>query len=177
MKKMNVAIFILALTIVPCVFADEQSHRKLAEDLLLTMQVDKQVDGAYERMKTVRREQMKNMGASQEVMAAQDKMVDMMAKQMSWKELKDDYVSAYAQAFSEEDLRGLINFYKGPLGQKLVGKTPELTSKMMQVSQKKVQQLLPQMKEMSNQMINEIKEKASSKTPSESAPAMNMEKK
>ncbi len=175
MKKMNTIIFVLALVFVPSVFADEQSHRKLAEELLVTMQVDKQVDGVYDRMKATQKEQMKNMGASEEMMSSQDKMMAMMAKEMSWANLKDDYISAYAEVFSDEDIRGLIDFYKSPVGQKLIAKTPELTSRMMKISQKRIQTLLPQMKEMSNHLVNEMKQKAADKTPSE--PMMNMEKK
>ena len=104
-------------------------------------------------------------------MAAQDKMMDMMAKEMSWKNLKDDYISAYSEAFSEEDLKGLADFYKSPLGQKLVDKTPELTTKLMEISQKKVQQLMPQIKEMSNQMMDEMKKNEASKAPAAETPA------
>ena len=174
MKKASVVTFVFALLFVSCVFADErseQSRRKLAEDVLLTMRVDKQVDGAYDQMKIIRREQMKNMGTSEEIMAAQDKMMDMMAKEMSWQQLKNDYISAYSEAFSEEDLKGLVDFYKSPLGQVLVDKTPELTTKLMEISQKKVQQLMPQMKEISNQMMDEIKKKEASKAPAAETPA------
>ena len=176
MNKASVVTFVFALLFVSCVFADErserseQSRRKLAEDVLLTMKVDKQVDDAYGRMKTIRNEQMKNMGASEDVMAAQDKMMDVMAQEMSWNHLRDDYISVYAQTFSEEDLKGLADFYKSPLGQKLVDKTPELTTKLMEISQKKVQQLMPQMKEMSNQMMEEIKKKEAIKSPAAETP-------
>jgi uncharacterized protein len=48
--------------------------------------------------------------------------------------LENVYYPAYAQHFTEEDLRGLIAFYQTPLGEKLVAVTPDLLQTTMQLS-------------------------------------------
>ena len=165
MKKLNLIIFILAFMFTPCVFAGEQSHRKLAEELLLTTQIDKQINDVYQRTKAERKEQMKNMGISE---AFQDKEMGILSQQISWEAIKDGYISSYVEVFSEKELRGLIDFYKTPLGKRFVEKMPELTSKITQRMRKQVEQFFPQMKELSTQMFNEMNQKSPSPTPSQS---------
>ena len=167
MKKITLtAALLFALT--PFVFADDQAHKKLAEQLLLTMQVDKQVDSAYDRIKATQKDRLKEMNATPDVIESQEKILDMMSKEMGWAKLKDDYVAAYADTFTDEDLQGLVNFYKSPVGQKLVTKTPDLTTKIMDISQKRMKEILPQMQEESAKMMNKIKENA----PAASSPSM-----
>ena len=57
--------------------ADEQSHRKAAEDLLLIMRFGKQVSDSYEQMISMQKEQMKNMGPMKDIMSQMPGMGDM----------------------------------------------------------------------------------------------------
>lgn len=156
MKKISIVVFILCLMAAGSLYADEQSHRKLAEELLTVMQVDKEVDATYDKIKAMHREQMKGMEVPQESLTYQDKMMDMMAQEMTWEKLKDDYITVYTEVFTEEELKGLIDFYKTPMGQKYVEKTPGLRMKLMQVGQKHSMQLMPKIKAMTTEMTNEM---------------------
>jgi hypothetical protein len=168
MKKVNLIAVILCLMLAYDLYADEQSHRKSAEDLLLIMEVDKQMGARYEQLKNMQTEQLKAMGGgSQEAISFQNKMMDTMAEEMSWEKLKDDFISVYTEVFTEEELRGLIDFYKGPLGRKFIEKTPELTTKLMQISQKHSMQILPKIQAMTNEMVDGIKQKSQEPAPAQ----------
>ena len=151
MKRISVLVLIVCLLSASKLYADDQSRAKLAEDLLLIMQVDKELASTYDRIKAAQQEEMQKAG-NQDPAAVdmQNKMMDMMAQEMSWDKLKADYIAVYAEVFTDEDLHGLIEFYKTPTGKKFIEKQPELTNKMMEIGQKHVMELLPKMKAMSD---------------------------
>ncbi len=168
MRRITIGVFILCLMGAGSLYADEQSQRKLAEELLTIMKTDKQLDATLDKMKTVQKEQMNSMGVPE----VEDKMMDLMAQEMSWEKMKDDYIAVYSEVFTEEELQGLIDFYKTPVGQKFVEKTPEITTKLMQMGQKHTMQLMPKIKAMTSEMANELIRKSQETT---SKPLVNAE--
>ena len=56
-----------------------------------------------------------------------------------------DKIKVYADTFTEEELKGLISFYKSPVGQKFIEKTPELMKRSMELSQKRMQPFIQNM--------------------------------
>lgn len=167
--KLVFASVVLTLVLNPFhVFADEGANRKLAEDLLLIMKIDEQQTKMFDQIKQMQKEQMLAAGQSmnvkvpEESIAVQGKIMDLMSQEMTWDKVKEDYISAYADTFSEEDLHGLIEFYKSPVGQKLIDKSPELTKKMMAIGQAQTLKLLPKIKEITASVVADVKEK---KTP------------
>jgi hypothetical protein len=78
----------------------------------------------------------------------------------SWDKIQADMVKIYADTYSDEELDGLIAFYKSPAGQAYVKKTPVLMTKTMDVLQQRMVALQPQMQELMKQA-----------TPTKAAPA------
>ena len=64
-------------------------------------------------------------------------------KYFNWDSVKDDYISMYSEEFTAEDLKGLIDFYKSPLGQKLIVNTPIILEKIMRISSERFNKKLP----------------------------------
>ncbi|MFI5160713.1 MAG: DUF2059 domain-containing protein [Sphingobacteriales bacterium] len=64
-----------------------------------------------------------------------NEMSAFMNKYMPVDVLKKNMIVLYAQTFTEDELKQLNDFYKTPLGQKIISKIPELTQKAMQMSQ------------------------------------------
>lgn len=56
--------------------------------------------------------------------------------QMRLSELSDAFAIVYARNFSTEDLLALVAFYKTPVGQRLLQKTPSVTQETMTVGAK-----------------------------------------
>ncbi len=79
-------------------------------------------------------------------------------EKFSWKNFQDDFIAVYAEVFSEDELRGLIKFYRTPLGQKLVNKMPLVQQKLMPIVQRKIIKLLPEVKQAVMEIVK--KEKA-----------------
>ncbi len=163
MKKAYIFIIVLALTFVQIARAEENARRQLAEELLSLMDIQRNIEQTFEAVKEMQMPQLKSISPpdvdtdrAQARQARHEQMMNLIAKEMSWDKLKDDYISIYADTFTEEELKGLIEFYKGPLGRKLIEKTPELTKRSMQLSQKKMADIMPKIEEQIKPRRNEV---------------------
>jgi hypothetical protein len=65
----------------------------------------------------------------------QKKMTALVSEKLNWQKLKSVYVKAYADTFTEEEIQGLIDFYKTPAGQAFLKKTPLLVKNSMEAMQ------------------------------------------
>ncbi|MEM8599940.1 MAG: DUF2059 domain-containing protein [Bacteroidota bacterium] len=61
-------------------------------------------------------------------------------KYMSWESLEDEYIQAYARAYTEEEIRAIAEFYASDVGQKSLRVLPALRSELMQIGVQRVQQ-------------------------------------
>jgi|688.fasta_scaffold70755_2 hypothetical protein len=138
--------------------ADEASDReRLAADLLEAMNMEAQVSQSFEAAKAVIPAQMKQMesflpagpdgeklGMPAELTTKMmDRMTRLIATEMSWENIKADYVALYADTFSAAELEELVAFYRSAAGKSLVAKQPQLTRKSVEMYQKSMLRLMP----------------------------------
>ena len=130
--------FITASTAV----ADQESHHKAAEDLLKITGIEKQLQTAIDQTLDIQ------IKANPQIAPLRDVLAEFLHKYMSWDGIKDDLIKIYADAFSEEELVQITEFYKTPVGKKMVSKMPELMTKGMQLGAKKVADNQGELREM-----------------------------
>jgi len=161
MTKIIVVLIIGSLALIPMAQAQEiqenNQTRVLAEELLGAMQVQTAIEKSFEMVKEMMVSQANQMGlpegeASEKAQGSMNKTMDMVMAEMTWDKLKDDYISIYAETFNVEELQGLVDFYKGPIGQKFVEKQPELMRRSMLISQKQMAELMPKIQAMTQQI-------------------------
>lgn len=132
---------IISLSLMQPALADEKSHRKLAEELLTLMDVQNKMDQMVNTIKQMQMAQLQRMNippeASEMAKSFQSQMMDLMAKEMNWDNVKQDYISVYVDTFTEQELKGIIGFYKSPAGKAFVKKSPEMMKRSMDISQKR----------------------------------------
>jgi formylglycine-generating enzyme required for sulfatase activity len=155
-----------------CLKAQDASRRALAEELLNEMDMKGNLEKSFAMVKRVIPSQMARMkqamekaknraaGTPETAAAMQDKMtkattrmMDGLARDMSWAKVKDDYIALYAETFTEEELRGLVAFYKSPAGRAFAKKQPELVRRSMELTQKRMLQWMPRFQAMTADMI------------------------
>jgi hypothetical protein len=76
------------------------------------------------------------------------------------REMKVDVASTYAEVFSEEELREILEFYRTPLGKKFLDRMPELMQKSMQMSQDRLKSLMPEIQRLGEQYGERIHDAA-----------------
>ena len=139
----------LALIVFP-VKAQDQSRRALAEELMNVMDARSQFDKIIALMKQLipmqeaKIQQITGQSqSSHNVPEMQEKMFNLVSQSLNWDTLKDDFISIYAQTFTEDEMKGIIAFYKSPSGQALLQKQPQLMQKSLELSQKWMTDIIP----------------------------------
>jgi hypothetical protein len=132
--KFRLIVAVAAACVVPSTLsADEKSHRKAAEELLLATNIESQLRSSIDQSIAL---QIKVNPQLAPMRGVFDRFF---AKYMSWDALKDDVISMYVDAFTEPELREITAFYQTPTGKKMVQKMPELMAKGMQLGVSRVQ--------------------------------------
>jgi hypothetical protein len=83
--------------------------------------------------------------------------------EMGWKSLEPEYTKIYAATYTEEEIDGILTFYKSPAGQAMLDKTPQLSAASMQIVQTKVAQLQPKIKAMQEEYMEQMKSAGTAK--------------
>jgi len=162
---MNVARLLLVVgLLVPTagIAADEADARRTADELLTLTNVEGMLAGV--RAQTGRaiatRLDALSLTPPQRDAAArlQKNIQNLLADKLSYAKMKESYVNAYTAVFTAEELNGLAAFYKSPIGQTFVKKLPDLTTRMMDISQSRVAQLEPEIRRMTDDFAAELQE-------------------
>jgi uncharacterized protein len=144
MKKALLLAMFSVFAACQVLYADEATHRQLAEELLLSMRVDKNFPAIREMMINSLVPPMIQGQFRDDPMKAQRviaKISEVFARDFTWDNLKKDYIDLYAQMFTEDELKALTEFFKTSAGIKYVEKSPELARKSMEIGQRKGMEL------------------------------------
>jgi hypothetical protein len=131
-------------------FADAASKDKKIDEFLtlikatsLQDQIYAQLEGQIDRA-TLGLAQQAGIPAPEQRSATADlqaKMIATMKESMNWEQLKPGLIEAYRNAYSEEELDALIAFFKSPVGQAYIAKSPIIATKSRELAESKVKDL------------------------------------
>ena len=139
------AILCLVLTwIAPMAWGDEvkPSRKKAAAELLEVM------GAAQTSMTAAKGFAEAELQANPLMEAYRDVLMKGIEKALSWELLGPRMIDIYAEAYTEEELRELIAFYKTPLGRKTLEKMPILTQQGAQAGRDLIEENQAELQEM-----------------------------
>lgn len=156
--------------------ADEASRRAKAQEMVTLFHMDTLMQQMMDTMQ-------KQVAANARQMCACDKsqtpqqqallddftknVFTLVESRMGWKAIEPNILDLYARNFTDEELDGILAFYKSPAGISMITKMPAMTTQAMQLSQSKMTELMPELQKM---MLDFVKaEKAAA--PAAAAPA------
>lgn len=58
---------------------------------------------------------------------------DFMDREMSWERVEPEFVQAYTNVYEEAELRQLIDFYRSPIGRKMIDRQPLLEAEVLRI--------------------------------------------
>jgi len=133
----------------------------IVEDLLQTTKVDQMTKPLFVQMRSMMEQQFAQMGAPDDMRPIlkkyTDKLFNIMEQTVSWQALKEDYISVYTHTFTEDELKGMLAFYKSPIGQSVVEKMPVAMQQAMTIVQKRLPELQEKLRKISEELAQEIK--------------------
>ncbi|HLJ47906.1 MAG TPA: DUF2059 domain-containing protein [Bryobacteraceae bacterium] len=166
---MKTVLCLLALVVFPVLRADETTKGAKIEELLTLMNVNQAqtqiMDSMKDMVEGMIRQQLggKEMPPDAVNAAAetQKRILAMVSERLSWEKLKPTYKQVYGDTFTEEEVTGILAFYRSPAGRAMSQKMPSLVQKTMALTQQQVGDLMPEIE----RITNEVKEKYKTGSP------------
>ena len=126
--------------------ADEASKSIKAEELLQLTQGDQMVKMMEPMMNGMAAQMGNDIPAEQRAKVAemQGKMMALVA--VSFSKAKPALVKVYTDTYTEEEIDGILAFYKSPVGKAFLQKMPEVMQRSMPVMMKMMGDLQPEIK-------------------------------
>jgi len=90
----------------------------------------------------------------------QQKLDQLLASYLSWDKMKPVMVQAYSETYTDQELDGILNFYRSPAGQAMVAKSPELMSKTRTAMMQQISALQPQVEQLTKDFADKMKQSA-----------------
>lgn len=78
-------------------------------------------------------------------------------KEINWADLKGAYAKLYAETFTQEEVDGLLAFYRSPAGVALLEKMPLVTQKSAAITQQRIGPLVEKLKASMAQTVQDAK--------------------
>jgi uncharacterized protein len=108
-------------------------------------------------MTTVTKGQQLSAGQLQELDAARVRTIQAIREEMAWDKMHPLYVQIYQETFTQEEIDGLIAFYKSPAGVAFVDKMPVVMQKSMSIMQSRMAPMMERMRAAARQAVDESK--------------------
>ncbi|HVW24902.1 MAG TPA: DUF2059 domain-containing protein [Polyangiaceae bacterium] len=137
-----IACLLLTMSFAPATRADENSYRAAVQEYFTIAQMD-----------TVIQRSMNLALAAQTRANPQLKQIEptlrqFFVKYMSWKALQEDFTAIYMKAFTENEFKQLLAFYKTPVGRKALQQMPALMEQGAALGLKRVQDHMTELQKM-----------------------------
>jgi hypothetical protein len=170
MKRFLAVLLVFLVVGCSAARADEASKRAKSEELFTLLHLDRMMDQMMTNVMKQVEQITQAMPEAQQgqtpeqkkiVTDFQQRVVALVNAKLGWKALEPDFINLYATTYTEEELDGILAFYKSPVGQKMLEKTPELMAKSTEITQQKMRELQPEM----NQMIQDFMKQMTAATP------------
>ncbi|MEO6054517.1 MAG: DUF2059 domain-containing protein [Chthoniobacterales bacterium] len=119
----------------------------LSEELLGLFEMDKAFDEYFDQVAQLQKANLARSNMSPQEMAKQAKILqetlDETRKIFNWNIVKGSFIKIYAGLFTQDELRGMVDFFKSPVGAGFIKKQSEVQAAMVQKMQEVASQIEP----------------------------------
>ncbi|BFI94660.1 MAG: DUF2059 domain-containing protein [Rhodanobacter sp.] len=158
--------------------SSQPASRASINELLQVTQSHKLIDSMTARMDGMLRQSIARATAGKPIDAGEQKIIDaqvdkmetLMQQEVSWDSLQPMYVDIYSKTFTQQDINGMLAFYRSPAGQAMIAKMPALMAQLMQSVQSRMAALMPKIQQISDETTKQLAAYRASKHDA-SAPA------
>lgn len=159
------ALLLTAGTAPPVLAQDEKPTEESVRQIFDLTHAGGLIETMAKQMEASTHKAMEEALAGRELTDEQRRMIeDLQARQraavhdfLKWDNLEPVMVKAYRDNFTQQEIDGLIAFYKSDTGQALITKMPALTASIMQGLQPQMQALMRRVMQMQQETVARIK--------------------
>ncbi len=154
----------LALATTAVFAADKPASDASIREMLQLTEARKLIDGVFPQLEGMvnasMRDALKGRTPSAEERQAMAnmtaKMMKMMQDELSWDKLEPLYLRIYQKSFTQDELDGMIAFYRTPAGIALVKKLPVVMQETMGAMQAMMKPMMEKIQGMINETMAEL---------------------
>lgn len=141
------------------------------KQLLEVAQARKLVDSVMKQMDTLMEESIAQATQGQKIPPKVQKDIDarraevtgMMKELLDWAKLEPLYVRVYQKTFSQQEVDGMIAFYKTPAGQAVIGKMPAVMQNTIEEMQRTMGPVMQKMQKLQQDVAAGMKAESKNK--------------
>jgi hypothetical protein len=169
MQKLKLLLLLLAF-IGSTAFAAESATASAPTDesireLLTVTEAQKLADDVIRQMEEQMRARIGRSLHGKQLDARQQKVIDdyveqvvrLMRKEMAWESLEPAYIRIYRESFSQDEIDGMVAFYRTPAGQAVVRKMPVVMKQSMLELQARMGPLMLKLHAIQQKAITDLK--------------------
>jgi hypothetical protein len=168
MKRKLAVLVLMVMATAPMARADEASKRAKVQELIAEMHMDQLLVQMTEAMKTQTDQMLKQAPGMEALTPEKKKLMEeyeqestkIIMDNMSWHSMEPEFIAIYMKTFTEDEIEGMVAFYKSPAGQAVLTKMPELMTASMQIAQRHVAEVQPKLQELQEKFMKEMSEPA-----------------
>jgi hypothetical protein len=97
--------------------------------------------------------------------ADEQKLNQLLASNLTWDKMKPIMVQVYSDTYTDQELDGILAFYRSPAGQAMVAKSPELMTKTRNTMIERMSSLQSQVQQLSKEFAEKMQQAAVPATP------------
>lgn len=165
MKKL-IPTLILGATICMPAFA-QQASKESVKELLKITKSEQLIDQMSEQMNMMMSSSIEQMTQGQNLTTKQElaiinysqELTKIMQQDLTWAKLEPDIIKIYAEEFTQEEINGMLEFYKTPVGQSTINKMPIIMQKSMQIGYKQMDTITPKIMQAVEKLQKKMQEK------------------
>jgi len=132
------------------------------EELFQVTQAQKIMDTIYGQMDGMFKKMVEGMNVPEEQKPVIDRFFvkynALVKEDLGWEKLKDPMIDAYANVYTEAEVKDMIKFYKSSAGKKMLAKMPELMQATMGIVQGAMKDMMPKVNQLQSELREELKQ-------------------
>ncbi len=157
-------LVVLALCCPVAYAADNAPSEASIKQLLEVAQAHKLVDSMMAQMDSFMKNAMQQATKGQTVTPQiqkdidkrESEMMSILKEELAWEKLEPLYMRIYQQSFTQDEVNGLVAFYKTPTGQALINKMPVVMQNTLNEMQQRMGQMMQRVQRMQQEIVAEI---------------------
>ncbi|MCH7309495.1 DUF2059 domain-containing protein [Acinetobacter sp. NIPH 1852] len=165
MKKLIPTLILSAAICMPA-FAQQASTESVKELLKITKS-EQLIDQSNEYIHKFTASSIEQITQGQEINTKQKKAIEnysqnianILKQDFTWAKLEPEMIKIYVEEFTQQEINGMLEFYKTPVGQSTIDKLPIVMKKSMQVGYQQMNELMPKIIQAGEKLEKEMQEK------------------
>jgi len=136
------------------------------QELLEVTNTKQLLEKSMSQIDTMMQKTLQQQLAGKQVSTEDQQVLDKMSKdmaaviksEMSWENLSPIIIDVYQKSLDQDEVNGMLDFYKTDAGKALIAKMPVIMQNTMQLMQQKAMQMQPKIQEIQKVAMAKIKE-------------------